>query len=535
MRSVYSTPEHETFRAAARRFLEREVAPHADAWEAARRIPREIFPRMGELGLLGICVPAELGGQGGDLFFALSFVEELPRSRMGGFCAAVTVQQFMATQHILRWGSDDLKRRYVASSAAGRTVGALAVTEPDAGSDVAAIRTAAVRDGDAYVVSGAKTFITNGATADFVTVAVKTAPEAGVGGISLLAVDTATPGFRVARRLEKLGWHSSDTAELSFEEMRVPAECLIGDENMGFYYLMEAFQLERLVGAALAVGSAGMCLEFTLDYMRQRRAFGRPLTHYQALTHRLADLAARVEATRHLVWHAAWLLEQGLGATRECSMAKLLATEVSKRVADECLQCFGGYGYMEEVPLARFLRDARAGTIVAGTSEIMREIVARIMVEGQEPEVVAARAHTAETGTVEAPRAPVPEPTVAAAPEPVPDTVEGLLRSLPRRFRPDKAEGWEGVLHFRLRDAACPEWTVRITEGACHVEVGHHGRASCLVEMKEDTYLGIESGKVNPQVAFMMGKVKVSNIGELMRFAKAFRPAGPSRNSGSGA
>ncbi len=532
MRSVHSTPEHETFRAAARRFLEQEVAPHADAWEAARRIPREVFPRMGELGFLGICVPPELGGSGGDLFFALSFVEELPRSRMGGFCAAVTVQQFMATQHILRWGSGDLKRRYVAPSAAGRSVGALAVTEPDAGSDVAAIRTRAIRDGDSFVVSGAKTFITNGATADFVTLAVKTLPEAGVGGISLLAVDTATKGFRVARRLDKLGWHASDTAELSFEEMRVPAAHLIGDENMGFYYLMEAFQLERLVGAALAVGSSEVCLEFTLDYMRRRRAFGRALTHYQALTHRLADLAARVEATRHLVWHAAWLLEQGQGATRECSMAKLLATELSKRVADECLQCFGGYGYMEEVPLARFLRDARAGTIVAGTSEIMREIVARIMIEGQEPEVVAVRAPAGPDTTVERSVASAPGP--AALPEPVPDTVEGLLNSLPRRFRPEKADGWEGVLHFRLKGASSPEWTVRISNGACLVEEGHHGQASCLVEMREDTYLGIESGRVNPQVAFMMGKVKVSNIGELMRFAKAFRPAGAPLVPGSG-
>lgn len=533
MRSVHSTPEHEAFRAAARRFLEQEVAPHADAWEAARRIPRDVFTRMGELGLLGICVPQDVGGSGGDLFFALSFVEELPRSRMGGFCAAVTVQQFMATQHILRWGSEHLKRRFVAPSAAGRLIGALAVTEPDAGSDVAAIRTRAIRDRDAFVVSGAKTFITNGATADFVTLAVKTAPEAGVGGISLLAVDTSTPGFRVARRLDKLGWHCSDTAELAFEEMRVPAECLIGDENMGFYYLMEAFQLERLVGAALAVGAAEVCLEFTLDYMRRRRAFGKALTHYQALTHRLADLAARVEATRHLVWHAAWLLEQGQGATRECSMAKLLATELSTRVADQCLQCFGGYGYMEEVPLARFLRDARAGTIVAGTSEIMREIVARILIEGEEPAVVAARAPIAPTGGAERMAPPVPEPPAEEVGAPVPETVEGLLRSLPHRFRPEKAEGWEGVLHFRLKGAASPEWTVRIGGGACTVEEGHHGHASCVVEMKEDTYLGIESGRVNPQVAFMMGKVKVSNIGELMRFAKAFRPAGPPRAAGS--
>ena len=523
MSSVYLTPEHETFRATVRRYLQTEVAPHADAWEKLGSIPREVFPRLGELGFLGIAVPEEHGGAGGDLFYAVVFLEELPRSLLGGFCAAVSVQQFVATQHILRWGSDALKRRYLAPSVAGRLVGALGVTEPDTGSDVGALRTAARRDGDDLVVNGAKTFVTNGAAGDFVTLAVKTDPAAGVGGISLLVVDSGVPGFRVTRRLEKLGWHCSDTAELAFEDVRVPAANLIGRENMGFYYLMEAFQLERLTGAAIAVGSCDLCLEHAIAYLKRRSAFGRPLTHFQALTHRLAGLAAELEGARQLVYHAAWLLERGEGAVRECSMAKLVATELAKRTADECLQCFGGYGFMEEYPLARAFRDARAGTIVAGTSEIMREIVARIMIEGEEPAPGASRVAPAAPPATEAgARAPRPAPTPALATTPLPETVEGLVASLPARFRPEKAADWRACLHLKLRGAPQAEWTVHVEDGVCRVTPGLDGRPDCVIEMKAETYVGIETGAVNPQVAFMTGKVKVSDIAEMMRFVKAF-------------
>lgn len=379
MHSVYFTPDHDTFRASVRRFLEQEVAPRAEAWESQRRIPREIFRRMGELGLLGILFPPEVGGAGGDLFHAVAFLEELPRSRMGGFCAAVAVQQFMATRHIWCHGSEEQKRRWVVPSIEGRAVGALAVTEPDAGSDVAALRTRADRREDGWRLNGAKTFITNGADGNFFTVAAKTAPDRGAGGISLFVVPSDAPGVRVARRLEKLGWHCGDTAELSFEDVPLPAEALIGEENAGFGYLMEGFQLERLCTAAIAVGSALLCLEETLAYARDRKAFGRPIVQFQTMSHKLADLATATEAARQLALHAAWLLQNGHPAVRECSMAKLFATETAKRVADECLQCYGGYGLMEEYPAARFFRDARPNTIVAGTSEIMREIIARRM------------------------------------------------------------------------------------------------------------------------------------------------------------
>ncbi len=524
MESIYLSEEHELFRAEVRRFVEHEVAPSADDWEAAGRIPRAVFRRMGELGLLGVAAPEAYGGAGADLFSAMVLLEELPRSMMGGFCAAVGVQQFMATAHIARFGSEALKRRYLAPSVAGERVGALGVTEPDAGSDVAALTTRAVRDGDAWVVDGAKTFITNGADGDFVTLAVRTG-EAGPGGISLLVVDTDTPGVAVARRLAKLGWHASDTAELVFSGARVPADRLVGEENMGFYYLMEAFQLERLVSAAISVGSVDLCLERTLAYLKERTVFGRPLARYQVLTHRLADLRAENEAARQLTYHAAWRLQSGLPAVSECAMAKLVATRLAQRAADECLQCFGGYGFMEEYPLARFFRDARAGTIVAGTSEIMREIVARVMLEGAQPAAVAAR--PAPSGA--APKPPTPAAPVTPEAEPAaaaPLTAEGLMRSLPGRLRSERVEGWSAVFHFVLKGADPAEWTVRIADGGCTVAPGLAGEPDCVVRMAADTYAGIESGAVNPQVAFMMGKVKVSDIGQMMRYIKAFRPAG---------
>ncbi len=523
--SIHFSEDHEEFRRTARKFLEQEVAPHADAWEEAGRIPRSIFRKLGELGFLGICFPEAYGGSEADIFFALAFVEELPRSMMGGFCGAVTVQQFMATQHIYKFGSEPLKQRFLVPSIEGRKVGALAVTEPDTGSDVAAIRTRALRDGDSYLVNGAKTFITNGADGDFYTLAVKTSPEAGSGGISLLVVEADSPGVTVARRLKKLGLKSSDTAELAFEDVRVPAANLVGQENMGFYYLMEAFQLERLISAAISVGSCDVCIEQALRYMKERQVFGRPLTRFQVLTHRIADLATEVEAARQLCYQAAWMLENGLQPVRECSMAKLLASELSVKVSNGCLQAFGGYGYMEEYPLARFYRDARSGTIVAGSSEIMREIIARIMFEGAAPPKVAQRPEPPQEQS-DAPAAPTPEQSpeqAAQADEPV--TVAALFGSLAARMRKERTAGWTACFHYRIAGCEQPEWTVRIDDDSCTVHEGLQGQPDCLVELDEQTYLGIETGSVNPQVAFMMGGIKVSNIEQMMRYVKCFRPA----------
>ncbi len=529
IRSVHLTDEHEAFRAEVRRFLDAEVAPRADEWERAGRIPRAVWRRMGELGLLGVALPERWGGSGGDLMFAVVLLEELPRSLSGGFCAAVSVQQFMATRHILGWGSEELCERYLRPSIEGRAVGALAVTEPDVGSDVAALRTRARRDGDTWVVDGTKTYVTNGCDGDFATVAVRTGGD-GAGGVSLLVVDLAADGVFVAKRLAKLGWHASDTAELVFENVSVPAGNLVGEAGMGFAYLMEAFQLERLAAAAVAAGSCEPCLERTAAHVRRREAFGRPLARYQALSHALAQLAAELDAVRQLVHHAAWLLDAGHPAVRECTGAKLLATELSVRTADLALQAHGGLGYMEEAPFARFVRDARAGTIAGGTSEIMREILARIVLEGGPQRRPAPRQPSDETAVVRrsAPDdvPPVAEAAQGAGPaEAGPPSAEDLIRSLPDRFRPGRAEGWSAVFHWVVAGADPREWTVRVGGGVCIVEEGHHGEPACVVRTDAATYAGIEAGDVNPQVALMTGRITVSNLAEMMRFVKCFAGA----------
>lgn len=529
MRSIYFSDEHEQFRRTVRQFVEAEVASHADDWEAARRIPREVFRRMGEMGFLGILFPEELGGSGGDVFHAIAFLEELPRSRMGGFCAAVSVQEFIATGALHKRGSRALQERYLVPSIEGRKVGAICISEPDTGSDVAAIRTSAVRDGDAWIVNGAKTWITNGAEGDFYVVACKTERDAGAGGISLIAMDSDLPGIK-ASRLRKMGWHSSDTAEIVFEDVRVPAANLVGRENRGFAYIMETFALERLVAAAISVGACAFGLEETLRYMQSRAAFGRPIVKFQALRHRMADLYAELEAVRQLTYHAGWLWQQGLPAVRECAMAKLLATELNKKVADEGLQFFGGFGYVEEYPMERFYRDARVSTIVAGTSEIMREIVGKADLDGMtfgplgEEEDEGAEGDEAVAGAVAPAAPPIPAPALAAGPAALPETLPELFAALPARLRPEKTEGWTSRFHFRFKGSATPEWTVLVDGPRCEVSQGLAGTPDCVVTTTEAVYLGIEKGTQNPQTAFLTGKVKVSNIAEMTRYIKAFRP-----------
>ena len=380
MKWQYFTDEHELFRKTIRQFIENEVVPHAEEWEKQERIPKDIYKKMGELGYLGINFPENYGGAELDFFYTVVFLEELARCTMAGFAAAVSIQAYLSVAHIFGAGSEELKQKYVVPSIAGELVGALAITEPDAGSDVNAIRTKAVRDGDHYVINGSKTFITNGVFSDFVTAAVKTVSESGTEGMSMIVIDRDTPGF-TARQLKKMGWHSSDTGELSFEDARVPAANLIGEEGMGFYYIMESFQLERLVAAILFVAGAEHCMEITLQYISERKAFGRPLNRFQVIRHKLAQIASELEASKCLTYQTCWLHQNGEHAVRECSMAKLVTSEVGKRIADECLQFFGGYGYMNEYLISRMYRDARIGTIGGGTSEIMREIISRMMID----------------------------------------------------------------------------------------------------------------------------------------------------------
>ena len=372
--------QHELFRASVRSFVEREVVPHVEAWEAAGRIPRSIWSRMGELGFLGVEYDEKYGGGGADLLTTVVLHEECARSRSGSFAMAVGVHTDMASPHLYWTGSEALKEKYLPAICRGETLTAIAVTEPGGGSDVAAIRTRAVRDGDAWVLNGSKMFITNGATADVYFVAARV--EAGDAGrrhrgISMFLVERDTPGFTVSRTLDKMGMRASDTAELSFQDVRVHADHLLGREGVGFYEVMRVFQRERLVAGLQAVAMAGRALEDTIAYVRERQAFGGPLADKQVVRHRIADLATLIEAARWLTYAACLKYQAGEEAVREISMVKLFTAEMVNRVAYECVQLHGGYGYMREYAIERFARDARLMPIGGGTSEIMREIIAK--------------------------------------------------------------------------------------------------------------------------------------------------------------
>ena len=374
------TDEHEMLRRTVRAFVEKEVAPQVDAWEEAGRIPRAFWRRLGELGLLGLEFPTEYGGAGGDFLSSVVLGEEMARCRSGGVAFSVLVHTDMSSPWLTRYGTDAQKRRYLPGIVSGETVCALGITEPGTGSDMASIATRAVRDGDGYRLSGSKIFITNGVYGDLYFVAARTGPgtpERRHAGISMFLVERDTPGFTVSRRLDKMGMRASDTAELSLQDCPVPAENLLGEEGRGFHQLAAGLQRERIMAAVLALSGAAQALEDTLAYVRERHAFGEPLAARQALRHRLADMATEIEAARHLVYHAASLYTAGRDCVTEVSMAKLFATEVANRVAYQAVQLHGGYGYMSEFPVERFFRDVRLWTIASGTSEIMREIVAK--------------------------------------------------------------------------------------------------------------------------------------------------------------
>jgi acyl-CoA dehydrogenase len=371
------TEEHEALRESLRSFVEREIRPHAPAWEAAEEFPRELFNRMGELGFLGISYPEEYGGQGGDSIHGAVFAEEMARCGSGGVAAGIGGHTGIAMPPILKFGTEEQKQRWIVPGLRGDKIGALAITEPSAGSDVAGLRTLARRENGEYIVNGSKTFITNGVRADFYVTAVKTTPEGGHHGLSFLVLEKGMPGFEVSRKLEKLGWHASDTGELSFSDVRVPADNLLGEENKGFYLIMANFQWERLAMALGAVGGMQATFERTVDYVKEREAFGRPIGHFQAVRHKIAEMATKIEACRDLTYHALRLFVSGQDALQEVSCAKLLACRVAVDVADDAVQLHGGYGYMREYDVERALRDARLGPIGGGTDEVMKEIIGK--------------------------------------------------------------------------------------------------------------------------------------------------------------
>jgi acyl-CoA dehydrogenase len=374
------TDEHEMLRRTVRAFVEKEVAPQVDAWEEAGRIPREFWRRLGELGLLGLEFPVEYGGGGGDFLSSVVLGEEMARCRSGGVAFSVLVHTDMSSPWLTRYGTPAQKGAYLPAIVRGETVCALGITEPGTGSDMAGIATRAVRDGDRYLLTGSKMFITNGVYGDLYFVAARTGPgtaDRRHAGISMFLVERGTPGFTVSRRLDKMGMRASDTAELSFQECPVPCSNLLGDEGRGFQQLAAGLQRERIMAAVLALSGAAQALEDTTAYLRERQAFGGPLGDKQVLRHRVADMATEIEAARHLVYHAAALYTAGRECVTEVSMAKLFATEVANRVAYQAVQLHGGYGYMREFAVERFFRDVRLWTIASGTSEIMREIIAK--------------------------------------------------------------------------------------------------------------------------------------------------------------
>ncbi|MEL6820297.1 MAG: acyl-CoA dehydrogenase family protein [Calditrichota bacterium] len=740
MKSPFFNEKHDSLRQSVRTFIEKEVLPNAREWENSGRIPRELWLKMGEEKFLGINYSSKLGGRGEDLFSSIVFLEELANSTLGGFTAAVNMHQFLALAYIDRFASEELQKKYLKAGISGKRIGALAINESNISSDPSAITTRAEKQKNDYVLNGSKNFVVNGVYGDFVIVAAKTDPDAGASGISLFIVDSDAKGFS-SRKLDNVGWHCADTAELTFENVRVPASNLLGEENMGFYYIMECYQLERLIAAVTSVASSQFCLDHTIEHVTDRQDFDQPMSQFQSTRHTLSNLATEVEAARRLTYHAAWQYENNDQAIKECTMAKLYSTELGKRVADECLQYFGEYGYTADSLISRLYRDARITTLVGGSTDIMREIISRLVIDDfeyrkpsvsladapaadasspdlplveevdevvepepvveeeelkkatkpvEEPEpakpvndkadepapkkdartvketaakekseekvaaVTKKEAASAKPESVEKPgkveqkkvdvkeaaeepqlveaeevkppeiassqeiqdtlekivEIPKPsagestDPTISAAPpkstsEPKIDvsrldadvkgpvsgidpkmqddtilatpgkanghtkpaagktapapppppkvrrsvppprlgkrqhapkttkhdvrTVQDIFDGMPHRFRPEKAGEYRTIFHFKLSGEMGGEYTVKISSGQCTVEDGLSGDPRCVVETSDKTYMDIELGKTNPQVAFMMGKVKVSNIPEMTHFGKVFR------------
>jgi acyl-CoA dehydrogenase len=374
------TEEHEMLRKSVRAFVEKEVAPHVDEWEAAGQIPKTFWRRLGELGFLGLEFPVEYGGAGGDFLSSVVLGEEMARCRSGGVAFSVLVHTDMSSPWLTRFGNDAQKQKFLPGVIKGEIVCALGITEPGTGSDMANLATRAGRRGDHYLLTGSKIFITNGVYGDLYFVAART----GAGsadrrhqGISMFLVERGLPGFTVSRKLDKMGMRASDTAELAFHDCPVPAENLLGVEGRGFQQLASGLQRERIMAGVLALSGAAQALEDSMAYIRVRHAFDGPLSAKQALRHRVADMATEIEAARALLYRAARLYNDGEDCITEVSMAKLFATEVANRVAYQAVQLHGGYGYMREFPVERFFRDVRLWTIASGTSEIMKEIIAK--------------------------------------------------------------------------------------------------------------------------------------------------------------
>ena len=383
MSSMYFTEEHEAFRASFKDFLQKEVVPHIEKWEKTGTIDRFIWQKFGEMGYFGLSTPEAYGGLDLDLFYTIIFLEEMQKINSCGFAAAMWAHEYLAMTHLNKEGSEAIKQKYLVPSVTGDKIGCLCITEPFGGSDVAGMRSTAIKKGDTYVLNGSKTFITNGVYSDYLIIAAKTDPSDKYKGISIFVVDRDTPGIS-ATKLDKLGWRASDTGEIAFDNVVIPAENLMGEEGKGFPYIMQHFALERLLMGVNAHARAEYAVDYAIQYMQERVAFGKSLDKFQALRHKIAEMASRVDMCREYNYSIAKRLDQGTYVVKEASMSKLLSTKMADEVIYDALQLLGGYGYMEEYPMARLLRDSRLGPIGGGTSEILKEIIAKMVIDNKE-------------------------------------------------------------------------------------------------------------------------------------------------------
>ncbi len=474
------------------------MVPFVDQWENDARLPKELFLKFGEMGFFGLSQEEEYGGSNLDFWYDVIFIEEVSKSYSGGFGASISAHPYLSMSHLKHEASDFIKEKYLRKAITGEYVGALAITEPHAGSDVAAIKTTALKQGDKYIINGSKCFITNGVYCDYMVVACKTS-STGSSGISMIVIDGNSKGL-TRTNLKKLGWKASDTAEIAFDNVEVPAENLLGEENKGFYYIMQRFELERLTLALGAISSSEWAIEYTMKYMNERKAFGRTINKFQVLRHRIAQLAAEVESVKTFTYHICKMHADKNYCVKEASMAKLLATELSDKVAYQCLQMFGGYGYMEEYKIARFFRDSRLGTIGGGSSEIMCEIISKMVIDDVSYENQDSRAKIQDI------------------------SINDLFANLSSRLKKEKANGIELNVLFEFENdlnylIEIKNQTVSFKKIADKNLTTHDLRLTTSTEI----YIAAETGKLNPQEVFMNGKIQVSDLGKMMQFGTLFR------------
>ncbi len=381
MKSYYFTEEHELFRESLRAFIDKEVQPNVDQWEKDGQVSRKLWTKMGDMGFLGLSYPEEYGGMDLDYFYDVVFNEELGRVNSGGFTITQQVTQYMAGPYVLKYGSDYLKKKYLPGIISGEKLCSIGITEPSAGSDAQNIQTRAIKSGDHYIVNGSKTFITNGIYGDFIVTVVKTDPTAGAKGVSLLVIEQAMEGVST-RKLNKLGWHASDTAEISFDNVKVPVENLVGEEGRGFYYLMHNLPQERLGIAINAIANMEAILEETIQYCKDRKAFGRSIGTFQNSRFAIAEMQTEVTIARTFVDTCIQELCNKTLTAEKAAMAKYWVSDLQFKVLDQCLQLHGGYGYMLEYPIAKAYIDSRVQRIYGGTNEIMKEIIGRAIMKG---------------------------------------------------------------------------------------------------------------------------------------------------------